>query len=541
MFELLAEPTGISPDPRVAEEIFRRSGGNAFFAEELRHAADHGGGAAPDAAGHAAGARLNAGPIGATGAEAVGRRWGPVTHELLAAIAGTDENALMASIDEAVTAHVIVIDGDGYAFRHAAFCEVIYDSLLPAERRKIHASFGKVLTQRPELGGPPERAAHWAAVGDVERALPATIDAAMAAESQHAPAEAQRYWERALDLWPARPEPAAGVRLDRVELLDRAAEAANRSGAVARALEWVDEAIAVVDAKDGRNPGRDRDGQAHRAAHLNQRRGWYLARSGRDDEALAAYERTLSWLAGEPVSSEQTRALAAKGRLLARRGDAAGARRPARRPWPAPSARRPPPRRATPGTPSGWPWRPKGQSTPPSTSSSERQNGRSHGGGRRARLGVHRSPTVAGRRPIAAGKPSTSPFVSLGRPTGPASVEPTAACWSASLREAWWSWASGPRPSDDRGGGRRGPGGIEAIALDVVRGTLDVGRGRFASAAEHLRAAQGFTLGLRDGRLSGLTADGLAELARWTGRFDDERERPSSRGSPGSTTPAMTR
>ena len=82
-------------------------------------------------------------------------------------------------------------------------------------------------------------------------------------------------------------------------------------------------------------------------------------------------------------------------------------------------------------------------------------------------------------------------------------------------------WAEAERMTDVVAA--RCPGGIEAIALTVVRGTLDVGRGRFASAAEHLRAAQGFTLRVRDGRLSGLTADGLAELARWTGRFDDAR------------------
>ena len=272
VFELLAEPAGVSPDPRVAEEIFRRSGGNAFFAEELRHAADHGGVLPPTLRDTLLARASTLGPSAQQVLKQLAVGGGQVTHELLAAIAGTDENALLASIDEAVTAHVIVIDGDGYAFRHAAFCEVIYDSLLPAERRKIHASFGKVLTQRPELGGPPERAAHWTAVGDVERALPATIDAAMAAEKQHAPAEAQRYWERALDLWPARSEPAASVRLDRVELLDRAAEAANRSGAVARALEWVDEAIAEVD-RQRRSQPRSRAGIASRTGRRTSTSG----------------------------------------------------------------------------------------------------------------------------------------------------------------------------------------------------------------------------------------------------------------------------
>ena len=214
VFELLTEREGASPDPAVAEEIYRRSGGNAFFAEELHHAADHGGVLPPTLRDTllARAAALRPPTQRVLKQLAVGG--GRVAHELLAAVAGTDEAALLASIDEAVTAHVIVIDGDGYAFRHAAFSEAIYDSLVPAERRRIHATFGEVLARRPDLGGPAERAAHWTVVGDAERALPATIDAAMAADGQHAPAEAQRYWEQALELRSALSE-AAGRRLPR--------------------------------------------------------------------------------------------------------------------------------------------------------------------------------------------------------------------------------------------------------------------------------------------------------------------------------------
>ena len=81
----------------------------------------------------------------------------------------------------------------------------------------------------PRSGGAAERAGHWLAAGDAERALPSTIEAAAQAERQHAPAEAQQFWERALDLWETLDGPGDIAGVDQVELLDHAAEAANRA------------------------------------------------------------------------------------------------------------------------------------------------------------------------------------------------------------------------------------------------------------------------------------------------------------------------
>jgi len=82
-----------------------------------------------------------------------------------------------------------------------------------------------------------------------------------------------RLWDRAHD-----PETAAGCRRD--ELLAAAADAANRCGLLVRALTLVDEALA--------SPAVAAD--PVRAGLLHERRGWYLHRTGRPTDALAAHE-----------------------------------------------------------------------------------------------------------------------------------------------------------------------------------------------------------------------------------------------------------
>jgi hypothetical protein len=73
-------------------------------------------------------------------------------------------------------------------------------------------------------------AAHWDAAGEPTRALPARVQAGLAAELAHAFPEAQRHYERALRLWEQVTDPGRAAGLDRVELLTRAADAAGASG-----------------------------------------------------------------------------------------------------------------------------------------------------------------------------------------------------------------------------------------------------------------------------------------------------------------------
>jgi hypothetical protein len=79
---------------------------------------------------------------------------------------------------------------DGCNVRHALLREVLDADLLPGERSRLHAGYARVLTQQPELAdGPPavataELAADWDAAGEPARALPARVQAGLAALDQ---------------------------------------------------------------------------------------------------------------------------------------------------------------------------------------------------------------------------------------------------------------------------------------------------------------------------------------------------------------------
>src|SRR5207253_3861798 len=112
-----------------------------------------------------------------------GRR---VDHELLAAAAGLDEQALDDALREAVGRQLLFADaGGGYTFRHALLQEAIYADLLPGERTRLHSIYVELLSrdgQRWSCGSAADLAYHSLASHDLAAALKA-LDRA-AAEAQ---------------------------------------------------------------------------------------------------------------------------------------------------------------------------------------------------------------------------------------------------------------------------------------------------------------------------------------------------------------------
>ena len=114
-------------------------------------------------------------------AAVAGRR---VEHELLAEVAGLPEDELLEGLRAAVAGHLLVVEvGDGverYAFRHALVQEVVYDELLPGERRNLHRTFADALDAHSptegaaEAGRWAELAHHWAAAREDDRAFDAS-------------------------------------------------------------------------------------------------------------------------------------------------------------------------------------------------------------------------------------------------------------------------------------------------------------------------------------------------------------------------------
>lgn len=121
------------------------------------------------------------------------------------------------------------VDHDEWRFAHALIHDAAYAGLLASDRRVLHARLADHLEGR---SGPPiieQIAAHRAAAGDAERALPLLREAARSAMTMGAAQEAVAFWRRAAELAaPLDPEAAANDR--------REAEAAARAVAALRAL-----------------------------------------------------------------------------------------------------------------------------------------------------------------------------------------------------------------------------------------------------------------------------------------------------------------
>ena len=178
-----------------------------------------------------------------------------VPHRLLAAVAHLDNETLLAALREAVDSQLLVTTpgGDGYDVRHALLREVINADLLSGERAQLHASLARALTEQLGLadGSPAvaaaEVAAHWDAADEPYRALPARVEAGLAAERARGFPEARHHYERALELWEWIPNWGRPAGLDRVDLLSRAAAAAAYSGKVDRAAALLEDALNRVD------------------------------------------------------------------------------------------------------------------------------------------------------------------------------------------------------------------------------------------------------------------------------------------------------
>jgi DNA-binding CsgD family transcriptional regulator len=304
--EQLAELLGTDPPARLVHDVYARSEGNPFYAEELVLV---GGGAGPAALppslqevlltrvvrlGHRTQQLLRV--VAAAGPGA--------TQPLLAVVAGMDNEELLAGLREAVDHQILVPEpgGAGYVFRHLLVAEAVYGELLPGERVHLHTALAGALDAGVEAEeAPASRAArlayHWWAAGDQPRALRASVQAAAAAEQVYAFAEAQLQLERVLELWDRVPDAAKRAGADRVSLLSRCAEAAYAAGDPARAAQLVRDALPMV----------DQTRQPLRAGLLHEQLARCLRRLS-DPAALDAQQQAVRLVPPEP-SVERARVL----------------------------------------------------------------------------------------------------------------------------------------------------------------------------------------------------------------------------------------
>ena len=311
--EQLAGILGDGVDIGLVDSVFERSQGNAFLTEELVAAGARSADELPPTLRDILLMRSERLPAGAQEllrVVAVGGRL--VSDRLLAVVSAQEESERLEALHEAVSHHVLESRGlAGYAFRHELVREAVYHELLPEERARLHTAYGEALSADPELAGDPDTvvgdlARHWFAAHDLPRALAAAVDAAGAAELRSGFAEAQRHYERALELSEQVGDAEARTGLDRIELRRRAAEAANLAGDCGRAAALVRGAIAQLDA----------EADPVRAGVLWQRLGRFLWAAGDGEAAFDAYEQAERLVPAEPPSTERARVLAARGQGL---------------------------------------------------------------------------------------------------------------------------------------------------------------------------------------------------------------------------------
>jgi predicted ATPase len=156
--ELAARILGRELAPSVADEVHRRAEGNPLFLEELLSRAGEPNAQLPESLRDLLLAAVRRLPEETQDVLRAASAAGPgIEHALLAAVTGLEDDALARALRPAVAANVLVVRGDGYAFRHALIREAVYDDLLPGERTRRHTRFAEASGPIPGWSRPAGR------------------------------------------------------------------------------------------------------------------------------------------------------------------------------------------------------------------------------------------------------------------------------------------------------------------------------------------------------------------------------------------------
>ena len=202
----------------LANEIAERSDGVPLFVEELLWSVwDHsspGSGAnrVPATIRDLLVARLEAAgpnPQLAQAAAVIGSRF---EVDLLSDVTKVSPSELRLELESLASKGILETQGLGderrFAFRHSLIRDAAYESLLPESARTLHSDVANALLSRLRSTSPPDRgviAFHLDQAGRAEDAVGFYVEAAQAAQSAGAYAEALSKLDRALDLigdWP---------------------------------------------------------------------------------------------------------------------------------------------------------------------------------------------------------------------------------------------------------------------------------------------------------------------------------------------------
>ena len=250
---------------------------------------------------------------------AVGGR--PVDYSVLAAVAlgqGIGAEALDTALESAKT-HGVLANQPGRQiwFRHPLLADVLYAAVPTGRATTLHAAFADVLAAKP--GKAADLAVHCERSGAMDEAFAWCIEAADAAEAQHASAEAAQHLVRACAIWAEVSDHRRGSQRDRVDLLVRASVACGHVGRNQEARRLIGDALDLV----------DEVAEPLLCSRLLSQ--WCDAAWGHPGEARSVIDKRITALRltdGHPDSPERCKALAALAQQeYHRQGDHAAARR----------------------------------------------------------------------------------------------------------------------------------------------------------------------------------------------------------------------
>jgi tetratricopeptide (TPR) repeat protein len=152
----------------------------------------------------------------------------------VAALTQKDEDSALDLLEEALTAHLLREEGEGYAFAHPLIQETLYQGLSAPRRRQLHRRVAEALEALYGADLEPhqlaELAHHFlqaAPGGDVDKAIDYALRAAERALSQVAYEESARLYRMALQALDLKEKPDEALRC---ELLLALGEAQNKAG-----------------------------------------------------------------------------------------------------------------------------------------------------------------------------------------------------------------------------------------------------------------------------------------------------------------------
>ena len=310
----LAAMNGAPVAAELARSIWHRSEGHPLFAEELLAAAAEAGQAAPPSLVDVLLTRvasLDDATLPVVRALAVAGR--PIDERLLGPLVGRTTGQVGDALRAATARGVLsVLPDRRYGFRHELLREIVERELSMGERRELHEGFARRLTEEPRLADDRPAAAtadlarHWAAADRPVEAHEAALAAAVAAEAVHAFGDTHRQLERAIALEPRLPDAARPPEIERIDVRRRAATAADLSGAADRALELMQDALALAEAH----------GDPVLTGVIHSRLAFLTWSSGDGEAALAEHHRAVALVPAEPPSTERAVVLAGLGGAL---------------------------------------------------------------------------------------------------------------------------------------------------------------------------------------------------------------------------------